>query len=55
MVVSGPGDISAVDPLVSKNVSARREDHAQDNQDAEEDEGDGAQGDLLQVSACQCS
>ena len=44
-----------MDPLVPANVSAWREDHAKDNQDAEEDEGDGAQGDLLQVSAGQCA
>ena len=47
----GPRHISAVDPLVPENVSAGREDHQEDNHDAEEDEGDGAEGDLLQVAA----
>ena len=42
-----------MDPLVPKNVSTRREDHQEDNHDAEEDEGDGAEGDLLQVAAGQ--
>ena len=49
----GPRNIPAVDPLVPQNVSARREDHQEDNHDAEEDEGDGAEGDLLQVAAGQ--
>ena len=51
----GPRHISPVDPLVPENVSTRGEDHQEDNHDAEEDEGDGAEGDLLQVAAGQRS
>ena len=51
MILPGPRNISTVDPLVPQNVSTRREDHQEDNHDAEEDEGDGAEGDLLQVAA----
>ena len=51
----GPRNISPVDPMVPQNVSAGREDHQEDNHDAEEDEGNGAEGDLLQVAAGQRS
>ena len=44
-----------MDPLVPQDVSARGEDHQEDNHDAEEDEGDGAEGDILQVAASQRS
>ena len=50
----GPRNISPVDPLVPQDVSAGREDHQEDNHDAEEDEGDGAEGDILQVTSCKC-
>ena len=39
--------------MVPADVSAGGEDHEEDNHDAEEDEGDGAEGDLLQVAAGQ--
>ena len=48
---SGPCHFPTVDPLVPQDVPARGEDNQEDNHDAEEDEGDGAEGDLLQVSA----
>ena len=54
-VSSGPCHIPAVDPLVPQDVPPRREDHQEDNHDAEEDEGDGAEGDILQVAAGQRS
>ena len=48
ILLSGSDNIPAVDPLVPENVKARGEDHKEDNHDAEEDEGDGAEGNLLQ-------
>ena len=39
--------------MVPADVAAGGEDHEEDNHDAEEDEGDGAEGDLLQVAAGQ--
>ena len=44
---SGPRHIPPVDPLVPQDVSARGEDHQEDNHDAEEDERNGAEGDIL--------
>ena len=38
-----------MDPLAVEDVSARREDHKEDNPDPEQDEGDGHEGELLQV------
>ena len=55
ILLSGSDNIPAMDPLVPENVTARREDNKEDNHDAEEDEGDGAEGNLLQISPCQCS
>ena len=51
---TGSFNISPMDSLVSPHVPARREDHEEDNHDAEEDEGDGAERDLLKVIVGQC-
>ena len=50
---SGAADIPTVHTVVPADVAAGGEDHEEDNHDAEEDEGDGAEGDLLQVAAGQ--
>ena len=55
ILLSGSDNIPPVDPVVPENVTARREDYKEDNHDAEEDEGDGAEGNLIQISPCQCS
>ena len=47
---SGENTISPVDPLAVEDVQARREDHEEDDPDPEQDEGDGHEGELLQVS-----
>ena len=39
-----------MDPLAAEDVSTRREDHEEDHPDPEQDEGDGHEGELLQVS-----
>ena len=48
---SGSRHIPPVDPLVPQDVPSRGEDHQEDNHDAEEDERNGAEGDILQVAA----
>ena len=50
----GPINISAIHSVVPEDVKAGGEDHPEDNHDAEEDEGDGAEGDILQVTSCKC-
>ena len=52
---SGAADLPTVDTLVPEDVTARGENNKEDNPDAEEDERDGAEGDLLQVPAGQCA
>ena len=47
----GANAVPAMDPLGAADGAAGGEDHEEDNHDAEEDEGDGAEGDLLQVAA----
>lgn len=49
---AGPVDISAIHSVVPKDVQTRGKDHPEDNHDAEKDEGDGAKGDILKVTAC---
>ena len=51
----GSDNIPAVDPLVPQDVTTRGEDNKEDNHDAEEDEGDGAERNLIKISAGQCS
>ena len=51
---SGPINISAIHSLVPEDVKTGGKDHPEDNHDAEEDEGDGAEGDILQVTSCKC-
>ena len=51
---SGPINISAIHSVVPEDVKAGGEDHPEDNHDAEEDEGDGAERDILQVTSCKC-
>ena len=53
LFISGAADIPTVHTVVPADVAAGGEDHEEDNHDAEEDEGDGAEGDLLQVAAGQ--
>ena len=51
-------DFSSVSPvaaLAAEDVKTRRKNNKEDNHDGQEDEGAGHQGDLLQVSALQCS
>ena len=46
---SGENTISPVDPLAFADVPARSEDYEEDDPDPEQDEGDGLEGELLQV------
>ena len=41
--------------MVLKNVASWREDNQEDNHDAEEDEGDGTEGDIIKVTFSECS
>ena len=54
LILSGPINISAIHSVVPEDVKAGGEDHPEDNHDAEEDEGDGAKGDIIQVTSCKC-
>ena len=45
----GADPVPSVDPLAVEDVSARRKDHQEDHPDPEQDEGDGYEGELLQV------
>ena len=42
-----------MDPLAFADVPARSKDHEEDDPDPEQDEGDGLEGELLQVLARQ--
>ena len=48
---SGTTPFSPVDPLAVEDVSSRRKDHSEDDPDPEQDEGDGHEGELLEVPA----
>lgn len=50
----GADNFSTVDTLVLKNVASWREDNQEDNHDAEEDEGDGTEGDIIKVTFSKC-
>ena len=50
---SGTTPFPPVDPLAFADVPARSEDHEEDDPDPEQDEGDGLEGELLQVLARQ--
>ena len=54
-ISTGPANIPAMDPLVPANVASWRKDHQEDNHDAKKDEGDGTEGDFIQVSSGKCS
>ena len=47
----GTNPFSPVDPLAVEDVSSRRKDHSEDDPDPEQDEGDGHEGELLEVPA----
>ena len=44
-----------MDPLGLENGSAGREDYKEDHHDAEQDEGAGSEGEVIQVAVGQCS
>ena len=50
---SGTTPLPPVDPLAFADVQARSKDHEEDDPDPEQDEGDGLEGELLQVLARQ--
>ena len=52
---SGEDFVSAVDSLGAEDGETRGEDHEEDNNDAEQDEGAGSEGEVVQVAAGQCS
>ena len=54
ILFSGSPNISPVDTMVPKDVSTWRKNNKKDNHDAEEDEGNGGQRDILQVTAGKC-
>ena len=51
----GADAVPAVDPLGAADGPAGGEDHEEDDHDAEQDEGAGPQGEVLQVAAGQCA
>ena len=54
-VAAGTNSLPSMDPLGAEDGAAGREDHQEDNYDAEQDEGAGPQREILQVTSCQCS
>ena len=44
---AGPVNISSIHSVVPEDVKTRGKDNPEDNHDAEKDEGDGAEGDIL--------
>ena len=50
IVVAGADRVPAVDPVGAANGSSRREDHAEDHHDPEQDEGARPAGQVLQVA-----
>ena len=44
-----------MDSLGAEDGETRGEDHEEDNNDAEQDEGAGSEGEVVQVAAGQCS
>ena len=50
---SGSNSLPPVDTIDPENVSSRRKNHQEDHHDAEQDEGVGPEGALLQVAAGQ--
>ena len=53
-IILGEEVILAVDPVAPENVKTGGKADAEDDHDAEQDEGAGSQGDLLQVSLSKC-
>ena len=50
--ISGPVNISAIYSMVPEDVKTGWKDHQEDNHDAKKDEGDGTEGNILQVTTC---